>query len=243
MDRMKIAAFDATATVADTEDGTFTALVAVFGNVDSQGDIIDPGAFTDTLADWKAKGQPIPVIWSHEWQDPFSHIGGVTDAAETEKGLQITGQLDLENPTAAQVYKLMKSGRVAQFSFVARAAEGGWSLETQEDGAVVSHLSKLDLYEVGPTLRGANQETQLLSIKSDIDALVSKEGRVLAQKHVDVLKDVHAQLGDIIAAVEKASPPGEEKKNEASDKSGAFSLPAAKAQAQLMLALAGGKES
>jgi HK97 family phage prohead protease len=243
MDRMKIAAFDAVATVPDdAEEGHFEALVAVFGNLDSQGDIIDPGAFTDTLAEWSAKGQPIPVIWSHEWEDPFSHIGGCT-AVETAKGLQVSADLDMSNPTAAQIYKLLKSGRVNQFSFVARAMEGGWSLETQEDGTVVSHLSKLDLIEVGPTLRGANTETQLLSIKSAADALVSKEGRVLAQKHVDVLKAVHDQLGDVIAAVEKASPPGEEQKNEASDESGAFSLPAVKAKAQLMLALAGGKES
>lgn len=232
-ERMKVAAFDAVATVGDTaEDGEFSALVAVFGNVDSQGDIIDPGAFTDTLADWEAKGQPIPVIWSHDWDNPFSHIGGVTKAVETDAGLEITGRLDLENPTAAQVYKLMKSGRVGQFSFVARASEGGWSLETQEDGQVVAHLSKLDLYEVGPTLRGANAETQLLSIKSAADALVSKEGRTLAQKHVDTLKSVHEQLGGIIAAVEKASPPpsGREE-TKASDIPGPFVLPATRAKA------------
>lgn len=244
MDKIKIAAFDAVATIPDEQDGTFTALVSVFGNVDTQGDVVDPGAFTDTLAQWAAKGQPIPVIWSHDWGNPFSHLGGVTQAEETEKGLQVTGQLDLENPTAVQVYKLMKSGRVNQFSFVARAAEGGWNLEQQDDGTVVNHLTKLDLYEVGPTLRGANPETQLVSIKSMTDDLLGKEGRVLAQKHVDVLKEVHEKLGGIIAAVEKNSPPdGGENTHEALEKSGASPLPALKAQAQLMLALAGGKES
>lgn len=238
-DRMKIAAFDAVATVPDdAEEGHFDALVAVFGNVDSQGDIVDPGAFTDTLAEWQAKGQPIPVIWSHEWEDPFSHIGGCT-AVETEKGLQVSADLDMSNPTAAQIYKLLKSGRVSQFSFVARAMEGGWSLETQDDGTIVSHLSKLDLIEVGPTLRGANTETQLLSIKSAADALIAKESDI----DIDALKTVHAQLGGIIQTIEKTSPPGEEENNEASEESGAFSLPAVKAKAQLMLALAGGKES
>lgn len=238
-------AFDATATIPDTEDGTFTAIVSVFGNVDSQGDVVDRGAFTDTLATWQAKGQPIPVIWSHDWANPFSHIGGVQSAVETEKGLQVTGQLDLDNPTAAQVYKLMKSGRVNQFSFVAKVADGGFALEQRDDGTVVNHLTKLDLYEVGPTLRGANSETQLVSIKSATDMLTTKEGRVLAQKHVGVLRDIHAKLGDIIAAVDKT--PDENKSAEPQKTNGPSddgpSMPALKAQAQLMLATAGGKES
>lgn len=228
MDRMKIAAFDAVATVPDdAAEGHFEALVAVFGNVDSQGDIIDPGAFTGTLAEWQAKGQPIPVIWSHEWEDPFSHIGGCA-AVETEKGLQISADLDMSNPTAAQIYKLLKSGRVNQFSFVARATEGGWSMETLEDGTVVSHLKALELIEVGPTLRGANQETQLLSIKSAADALTAKADGL----DVDSLKTVHHQLGEIILAVEKTSPPpsGREE-TEASENPEPFVLPAIRAKA------------
>lgn len=194
----------------DSTTGTFDAVVSVFGNVDSYGDVVDKGAFTDTLKAWGAAGAPIPVIWSHDWEDPFSHIGGVTKALETDQGLQIDGLLDLSNPTAAQVHKLMKSGRVVQFSFVARAAEGGWSLETTEDGDVVSHLTKLDLIEVGPTLRGANPETQLISIKSATDALNPGE---LASTDLDTIKSIHNHLAEVITLAEKASsskPGGEE---------------------------------
>lgn len=257
---------DVTTKADDDTSGGFSAVVAVFGNVDSQGDVIDKGAFSDTLNDWTLKGQPIPIIWSHDWDDPFSHIGGVdpAKAEQTDEGLLINGQLDLDNPTGAQVYKLMKSGRVAQFSFAATTADGGWTLtEDSTTGAIVQHLTKLDLIEVGPTLRGANQETHLVAIKSDsptlksdppsrpqnpapepdevvektagpiyVDViprfnsveiaaaltaevskaseLIEKQGRVLAQKHVDTLRGVHKTLGDLIDAVSKTPSPDDE---------------------------------
>ena len=86
--------------------GQFTALVSVFGNVDSLGEVVMPGAFTDTLAQWQVKGDPIPVVWSHQWSDPMSHIGEVLEAKETDQGLEVTAQLDMSNPTAVQVFKL-----------------------------------------------------------------------------------------------------------------------------------------
>src|SRR3954452_22350002 len=58
-------------------EGQFVAIVSVFGNEDSMGDIVRPGAFTSTLQDWADSGDPIPVIWSHDWDAPFAHIGTV----------------------------------------------------------------------------------------------------------------------------------------------------------------------
>ena len=43
------------------QEGTFEAIVAVFNNIDRYGDKIIPGAFADSLAEWQAKGRPIPV--------------------------------------------------------------------------------------------------------------------------------------------------------------------------------------
>ena len=43
-------------------DGQFTAYASVFGNKDSYGDVVVPGAFADDLAAWKDSGQHIPVL-------------------------------------------------------------------------------------------------------------------------------------------------------------------------------------
>ncbi|WP_428964510.1 HK97 family phage prohead protease [Micromonospora fluostatini] len=184
-------------------DGEFEAIVSVFGNVDSYGDVVMPGAFTDVLADWAATGDPIPVIWSHNWYDPFAHIGTVLEARETDVGLWVKGLVDLdpEARTAAQVYRLLRGRRVTQFSFAYDVAEASWA---ERDGRDVYELRKFGaLYEVGPCLVGANQDTDLLSAKARLLAAGVKEGRVLAQAHLDRLKEAHGALGEVIAAAEQ----------------------------------------
>ncbi len=150
---------------APSEEGSFEAIVAVFNNIDSYGDVILKGAFADTLTEWKDSGYPVPVVWSHDKDDPFSHIGVVTEAKETDTGLLVKAQLDLDNPKAAQVHKLLKGGRVKEFSFAF-----SYDMEdvnpAKRDGVEVRELKKLKLYEVGPTMVGANPSTQLIGVKS-----------------------------------------------------------------------------
>lgn len=148
-----------------SDEGTFEAIVAVFNNVDSYGDVILKGAFADTLEEWGGSGYPIPVVWSHDKDDPFSHIGHVTEAKETDTGLLVKGALDLENPKAAQVHRLLKGGRVKEFSFAFSYTPEDVN-PAKRDGVEVRELKRLKLYEVGPTLVGANPATELLSVKS-----------------------------------------------------------------------------
>lgn len=143
----------------DDAKGEFEAIVAVFGNVDLAGDRIVKGAFADSLKAWEAKGRPIPVIFSHDWNTLSSHIGEVLDATETDEGLKVRAQLDMEDPAAAKVWRLMKRGTLAEFSFAYDILE-----EKLQNGA--NELLKLDIIEVGPTLKGMNPATQLLGVKS-----------------------------------------------------------------------------
>jgi HK97 family phage prohead protease len=225
--------FSATAgTTEGGEPGEFTAIVSAFGNEDSQGDIVEPGAFTKTLAEWVIKGRPIPVVWSHQFDDPDAFLGEYTSAEETEAGLKLTGLLDLDHPKAARVHSLMKRGVIVEFS-ISGMVRDYELIEKDEDGSwwfPPMRIKDIDLWEAGPCFKGANAETELLSVKTRMPAvpttperirkfmetgraireameksapvLVTKEGRVLAQKHVDALKDAHAKLGEIIAAAE-----------------------------------------
>lgn len=144
--------------------GEFIALAAVFGNVDAYGDRMVKGAFTETLAEWEAKGDPIPVIWAHNWQDPFAHIGEVLWARETDEGLLYKGRLDVEtDPFAEKVYRLMKGRRVTQQSFGFDVED---AREVLEDKSYVFEITKVKLFEVGPCLVGVNQSTDLRDIKS-----------------------------------------------------------------------------
>jgi len=183
-------------------EGQFVAIVSVFGNEDSVGDIVRPGAFTETLTEWDAKGDPIPVIWSHAWGDPFAHVGVVVKAVETLQGLEVTGQIDdLDtNPTSAQVYRLLKGRRVTQFSFAYDVKEGAWVEDGNHRWGGYYELRRLKLHEVGPCLVGANQETELLAAKAHGLARGAKAGRVLSQANYDSLSKAHAAIGEVLAA-------------------------------------------
>lgn len=179
------------------DTGEFEAIVAVFGNVDSGGDVIAKGAFADNLAEWESSGDPIPVVWSHDSNDPFSHIGSVVEASETDTGLLVKGQLDLDNPKAAQVHKLLKGRRVTQFSFAYSVLDSG---PVEIDGVKATELRSLKLYEVGPTLVGMNQSTELLSAKSD--DVEAKAGRILSAKNASVVKNAITAADELKTALQ-----------------------------------------
>jgi HK97 family phage prohead protease len=206
------------ATAEATEDGPpgeFTALVSAFGNEDSQGDIVEKGAFTNTLKEWDGRGRPIPVVWAHKFDDPEMFLGHYTAAQETDAGLQLTGLLDLEHPKAERVHKLMKSGLVVEFSISGLVRDYELIEKDDDEGEddwgwfAPMRIKDIDLWEAGPCFKGANANTELLSIKSLATRVpvLRKEGRVLAQRHVDSLKEAHQMLGDIITAVEKQPDP------------------------------------
>lgn len=196
---------------AGTEDGLepgqFEALVSVVGNKDAYGDVVMPGAFDDTLAEWKASGNPIPIIWSHRYDDPDNHIGYVLDAAEKtidgKTGLWVKGQLDTDDDAkrAKQVSRLLRGKRVTQFSFSYDVLEGAPA--KSELLGDYYELRKMKLYEVGPTLIGANQETELLSAKALQEmAAEVKAGRVLSAKNEEKLRAAHDAIGAVLSALD-----------------------------------------
>lgn len=181
-------------------DGEFTALVSVFGNKDSYGDVVLPGAFTGTLEKWAASGDPIPVYWSHRMDDPDFNIGHVVEAKETTEGLWVRGQLDLDSGKAAQVHRLLKGRRVTQFSFAYEVLDGGWG---ERDGEEIYELRELGLFEVGPTPIGANPQTELLAVKSTAEraaryAEALKNSGHLRPETENELKAAHQVLGDLL---------------------------------------------
>jgi HK97 family phage prohead protease len=201
--RIKKAPVNVKATGTENDDGTFEAIVATW-DLDSYGDKIVKGAFADTLADWKDRGDPIPVIWSHMSFDPDMHLGTVEEAEERDEGLWVRGRLDLEQPKAAQVYRLLKGRRVTQFSFAFDVLEGSYVTKADEDEHDDGYyeLRKLKLYEVGPCLIGVNQQTELLAVKSsdgrDLRVLLdgyAVDGRAAPEEAETIRRAVSAALG------------------------------------------------
>jgi HK97 family phage prohead protease len=197
------------------DEGQFTAYASVFGNVDSYGDIVTKGAFANDLKRWEKSGNPIPLLFGHNMTDPDYNIGSVIKAEEDNVGLKVTAQLDLENPKAKQVYRMLKGRRINQMSFAYDVVDGSTE---KVDGQDVYEIRDMKLYEVSVVTVGANQETEILSVKqlpTVADRLLAefKAGRVLSAKNESELRSAHEALGRVLSVldstpdVQKASEP------------------------------------
>lgn len=176
---MKHKSVPATVAPDDTDSGVFEAIVSVFNNKDSVGDIVRPGAFTKSLAAWEASGDPIPVYWSHRLDDPTYNIGEVVEAKElpggsaeiphwanehvrANGGLYVKARLD-QFGLGQQVQHLLKTRRVKQFSFSYDVV----SERPPSKSGDGNELLDLWVYEIGPTPIGCNQLTELIGAKSE----------------------------------------------------------------------------
>lgn len=172
--------------------GEFTALVSVFGNVDLVGDRVVKGAFSDSLAEYEAAGKSIPVVWSHDWATPESYIGKALSAEETDEGLMVRGAF-FDTERAQTVRNLLTERVVTEFSFAYDVIDE----QKADDGA--NELLKLRLLEVGPTLKGANPETQLVAAKASPEE--AKAGRVLSSKNEGAIREAKQLLDGVLSSL------------------------------------------
>jgi len=150
---------------------SFTGYGAVFGNVDSYGDVIEAGAFSKFLADVKAGNQPWPAMLSQHggWQmsaEDMTPIGVWTDFAEDGHGLKVAGQL-ADTPRGLEMYKLMKmSPRPAidgmSIGYIAKE----WEPRSKPEDPK-RKLKRIDLIEVSIVTRPANGKARVESVKHD----------------------------------------------------------------------------
>lgn len=206
-----VRAIDTDTTPAD-ERGRFEAIVSVFGNEDSYGDIVEHGAFTRTLAEWVLKGSLPPVVWSHKFSEPENFLGKHDNVEETEQGLRVVGKLNLTRKKAAEVYELMLEGTITEFSWSGLVRE--YEMIEDSDGWFAGlRLKDIDLWEAGPCFKGANPNTELVSVKTDprleqilrTPQLAAKAGRVLSQSNLDSLESAYEQIGKVIEAAKATS--------------------------------------
>ena len=195
------------------EDGQFIGYASVFGNVDSYGDIVEPGAFAKTLEAWAGSQDLLSCLWAHDMSDPFSNIGTVLEASEDATGLRVKVQLDLDNHKAAQIYRLAKGRRLTQMSFAYDVVDG----EKLDDGF---HLKELNLYEVSLVPLGANALTDVVAIKSLTEGLLGgmKAGRTLSAKNEQAIRDAILMLEDVLKSLENIADEEDDASDDEADK-------------------------
>lgn len=147
-------------------DGTFAGYGSVFGNVDSYGDIVAPGAFSASLAAWKDQGRLPPVLWQHRSGEP---LGPYTEMREDDRGLFVRGQLLVDDvPRAKEARALMKAKAIGGLSIGFMARDDSYDRVTG-----VRTLKQVDLWEVSIVTFPANTAAQVTDVKSALDRIES----------------------------------------------------------------------
>jgi HK97 family phage prohead protease len=126
--------------------GELNGYASVFGNVDQGGDIVMPGAFRKTLADWSRASQPLPLIADHQLSTE-GVIGSVKEAREDGVGLRIRAGFS-SDPKAQSVRTKMIEGHLKGMSFTYDMVKHYMGTMA---GKSVRYLQELRLFEATVT--------------------------------------------------------------------------------------------
>src|SRR5215203_5851669 len=92
-----------------TASTKISGYASVWNTVDLGGDIVLPGAFSDTLAKHKRDGTGIVMLWAHNMDEP---IGIWEKFTEDPRGLYVEGRLLPSVRRAAEAAELIEAGAI-----------------------------------------------------------------------------------------------------------------------------------
>ena len=141
----------------DAKQGIVSGYFSAFGMVDSDGDIMMPGAFKRSIQDWgpDAKGR-IKHLLNH---DPSKPLGKIMELKEDNYGLFYRSQVG-KHQLGQDFVKMVESGLISEHSIGFRTLR-----EQKNDSA--NEIHEVMLFEGSSlTAWGANEHTPMLGIKS-----------------------------------------------------------------------------
>jgi len=159
----KLLSFDAVE-LKFSRNGSFAGYASTFHGVDSVGDMVLPGAYSETL---KNRQRGVKMFYNHS---PAWPIGKWSRIEEDGKGLFVQGELTPGHSVAEDVKAALAHGTVDGLSIGYRIPSGG----SEKDGKI-RKLKRVDLIEISVVTNPADPNARIdpESIKSAIDALDS----------------------------------------------------------------------
>ncbi|TWI38234.1 HK97 family phage prohead protease [Paracoccus sulfuroxidans] len=124
---------------------------SVSGNVDSGGDVVMPGAFSESLK----SGRKVKMLWNHNSDEP---CGVWADIVEDERGLKVSGIIS-ETARGKDVIALLKDGAIDSLSIGYRTVDAEWKGDTRQ-------IHKAELWEISIVTFPMNELAKIDSIKA-----------------------------------------------------------------------------
>lgn len=152
---------------------------------DSYGDVVEKGAFAETIKKRAESGHPFPLCWNH---DLDKIIGKIDEIKDTDKGPLMTASF-FDTKLAQEIRQLVQSGVVYQFSFAYEVKESEKPSEEDQKKGIVNILKKLELFEVSIVPIPANPRAEVTEIKS---------GKRNSRKDADAIKQAISLLQGVL---------------------------------------------
>ena len=151
-------------------EGTVEAVVSVTNIVDNVNDVIEPGAYSDTLTKRIPKG-----VWSHDTTIPVARTLAAIELEPGDErlprhlqevdagGVLVKMQFNLNTTRGREAYEDIKFfGGEQEWSIGYSVPEGGSEMKGETG---VRHIKRLEWYEYSPVLFGAAPGTATVSVK------------------------------------------------------------------------------
>ena len=144
----------------DTTGRVVTGYFAAFDNIDSDSDVILPGAFDRTIRERGPGGKNrIMHLWQH---DPWRPIGKPSVLQEDGHGLYFETYLP-ETTLGNDTLKLYEAGIINEHSIGFQIVQAN---QATRDGQEITEITEVRLWEGSSVTWGANPDTPATGIKS-----------------------------------------------------------------------------
>ncbi len=200
------------------EEGIFSGYGAVFSNVDTGGDIIEPGAFTKTLAEgWER----VKILALHN--DCWLPIGRPVELREDVNGLYLSAKVS-DTSMGRDIKVLLKDGVLNELSI------GYDPVVFDYDAEGIRHLREVKLWEVSVVTWAMNPEAKITGYKSMNEAIERaqaikqelaediKAGRKISDLRLKSLKKAGEAMKKASSIIDSVVREAESTKNNHSEK-------------------------
>lgn len=170
----------------DPDERTFEGYASSYGNTDSDGDVIEHGAFAKSIKEGFPSGA-IKVLWQH---DPHQPIGRPVDMREDSKGLWVKSRIS-KTAKGDEAIELMRDGVINRLSV-------GFSIPNNKskiDGDGIRRIMEGKLFEYSLVTWPANDQAIITGVKT-LKELRGFADNTLSDK---ARKELLAELASITA--------------------------------------------
>jgi HK97 family phage prohead protease len=186
----------------DTTARTFTGLAAAY-SLDQGGDVILPGAFKRSLADWRrSKGKIIPLIDSHNYGTIRAVIGKTMEAEEQSSGLWVKDQV-IDGPDGEEAMRRVDGGYVDGMSIGYDPVEIKMPDAEEQKQGIWRYLKEVKFLEHSICIFPMNQDARidLATVKS----LLAKRDMISDDERKELV-----EIYDQLTALLGTAAPGEQ---------------------------------